>query len=117
MGLDNYAARSPDLDLTEEDLKAFEEADIHLCDGGGRGFRGKVYHELIFNVTGVCLYDEWMPPEVVRQMWVALERCDPEEVTKNIKVYKDSNTPFAVAELRRFFGVCVERNLGLVSSW
>lgn len=102
--------------MTEEDLKAFEEADIHLGQGHG-GFRGKLYQELIFNVTGVSLYEDWIPPEVVRQMWEALERCDPEEVTKKIEVYNDSNTPFAVGELRKSFRVCVERNLGLVSSW
>ena len=116
MGLDNYASTSPDLDLTDEDLKAFEAADIHLGQGPD-GFRGKLYQELISNIAGVSLYDDWIPPEVVRQMWVALERCDPEEVTKDIKVYKDSNSPFAVGELRKFFRVCVERNLGLVSSW
>lgn len=116
MGLDNHAARSPNGDLAEEDLRAFEEADIHLGQGPD-GFRGKLYQELIFNVTGVSLYEDWIPPEVVRQMWEALERCDPEEVTKNTSFYEASNTPSAVIELRKFFRVCVERNLGLVSSW
>jgi len=116
VGLDNYASTSPDLDLTDEDRKAFEAANIHLGQGDG-GFRGKLYQELILNVTGVSLYQDWIPPEVVRGMCEALERCDPEEVTKDMKVYKDSNSPFAVGELRKFFRVCVERNLGLVSSW
>ena len=115
MGLDNYAARSPDGDLTDADLKAFEAADIHLGQGS-HGFRGKLYEGLITDVTGVSLYEEWIPPEMVRQMWVALERCDPEEVTKD-RFYQASSTPSAVIELRKFFRVCAERNLGLVSSW
>lgn len=115
MGLDNRAARSPDGDLTEEDLAAFEAADIHLGQGPD-GFRGKLYQDLISDVTGVSLYDAWIPPDMVRQMWVALERCDPEEVTKD-RIYDASSTPSAVTELRKFFRVCVERNLGLISSW
>jgi hypothetical protein len=48
MGLDTYASRSPDdIELTEEDIQAFQEADITLCGGlfsGNDGsFRGKVY--------------------------------------------------------------------------
>ncbi len=116
MGLDNYAAKSPDGGLTDEDLAAFEAADIHL-GASADGFRGKLYDELISNVTGVSLYERWITPEVVRQMWVALERCDPEEVTKDINVYKDTNTPSTVEEFRKFFRVCVERNLGLIASW
>ena len=115
MGLDNYAARSPRGDLTDEDLAAFKAADIHLGQGPN-GFRGKLYQDLISDVTGVSLYEQWISPEVVRQMWVALERCNPEEVTKD-RFYDASSTPFAVTELRRFFRVCVERNLGLISSW
>lgn len=116
MGLDNYASRSPGLDLTEEDRKAFEEADIHLGQGDG-GFRGKLYQELILNVTGVSLYQDWIPPEVVRGMCEALERCDPEEATKRTSFYEAGRMPSSVSELRKFFRVCVERNLGLVSSW
>jgi hypothetical protein len=116
MGLDSYAARAPNGDLTAEDITAFEEADVQLGQGTA-GFRGKLYDELIYNVTGVSVYQGWLPPEVVRQMWVALERCDPEEVTKEIEAYKESITPFDVAELRKFFRVCAEHNLGIRGSW
>jgi hypothetical protein len=38
MGLDTYAAHSPDdIELSDEDYKAFEEADIEL-PGGLQGF-------------------------------------------------------------------------------
>lgn len=115
MGLDNYAGRSPSGALTDEDLAAFEAADIHLGQGPD-GLRGKLYQDLISDVTGVSLYEEWIPPEMVRQMWVALEQCDPDEVTKD-RFYSASSSPSAVTELRKFFLVCVERNLGLISSW
>jgi hypothetical protein len=49
MGLDTFASRSSDdIELTEADLKAFEEAEISLCggifsgDGSDGSFRGKV---------------------------------------------------------------------------
>ena len=116
MGLDSYAARAPNGDLTAEDIIAFEEADVQLGQGPA-GFRGKLYDELIFNVTGVSVYQGWLPPGVVRQMWVALERCDPEQATKELEAYKQSITSFDVAELRKFFRVCAERNLGIRGSW
>ena len=116
MGLDNYAARDPSGELTLEDVTAFEEADIQLGQGAW-GFRGKIYDELIYNVTGVSLYQGWLPPEVVRQMWVALERCDPEQVAKETKAYKESITPFDVTELQKFFRVCAVHNLGIRGSW
>jgi hypothetical protein len=114
MGLDNYASRTPELELTEEDEAAFEAADIHLAEGPS-GFRGKIYQDLITGITGVSMYEHWIPPEVVRQMWMALERCDPEEVVKDQSFY--NHDPEVVLELRKFFRVCVERNLGIVASW
>ena len=114
MGLDNYASRTPELELTTEDEAAFEAADIHLADGPD-GFRGKIYQDLITGITGVSLYEDWIPPEVVRQMWMDLERCDPEEAVKDQSFY--DHGPEVILELRKFFRVCVERNLGIVSSW
>lgn len=116
MGLDNYAARDPSGELTLEDVTAFEEADIQLGQGAW-GFRGKIYEELIYNVTGVSVYQGWLPPEVVREMWSALERCNAEQVASDVDVYKQANTPFAVQELRKFFRICAEHHLGIRGSW
>ena len=79
MGLDTFAARTPqDEELGEKDSRAF--AGIVLCGGMHSGsdgcFRGKVYDSLIEGVTGVSLYQEWITPEVVREMAAALEACD-----------------------------------------
>jgi hypothetical protein len=69
MGLDNYPARDPDGTLLPEDEEAFRKAGIRLCSGlfsdGTVSFRGKVYDDLVEQVTRVTLYREWIPPETV----------------------------------------------------
>ena len=90
MGLDVYAACSPEIGLTEADVRAFDEAEIELCGGiysGDEGsFRGKVYDTLILDITGVGLYRDWIPPETVRQMAEALHNVDPQEFEKECAV-------------------------------
>jgi len=117
MGLDTFAAHSPDdVEFTEEDLQAFKDANISLCGGifSGSGndgsFRGKVYAELIFEVTGQSLYAEWIPPETVKKMYDSLVAADPEEAAAC--GYK--NNAQEVLELHKFFKVCSARGLGLV---
>ena len=117
MGLDNFAARTADdIELTEEDLKAFQDADISLCGGifsglGNDGsFRGKVYSELIFEITGQSLYAEWIQPKTVKKMYESLIMCDPEEAA----AWGYKNTVNEILELRKFFKVCSDRGLGLV---
>jgi hypothetical protein len=123
MGLDNYASRTPgDPELSEEDERAFEEAGLKLCGGIFSGdessFRGKVYERLILGVTDVSLRQEWIPPEVVREMAATLATCDPETVAGE---YDESSrvsiTPGVVRDLRRFFVICAERDLGLIGWW
>ena len=115
MGLDTYALRGPDKELTKEDLEAFEAADIHLCGGIVSGppdsFRGKVYYKLVEDITGESLYQEWIPPERVKKMYEGLTKCNPEEAAKGN--YRYSITESEIVDLRKFFKVCAERNLGL----
>jgi len=115
MGLDNYAMRAPGEQLTEEDVEAFEAADIKLCSGvfsgGEASFRGKVYDDPIVGITGESLYQEWIPPERVEKMYEALMKCNPEEAAKGD--YRYSTTESEIINLRKFFKVCAERNLGL----
>ena len=115
MGLDTFAARTPqEEELSEEDSRAF--AGIELCGGMHSGadgsFRGKVYGSLIESVSGVSLYQEWIAPEVVREMAAALEACDAEQVAGEF----DCST-VECEHLRRFFQICGERGLGLVGWW
>ncbi len=44
----------------------------------GGSFRGKGYVYAVHRVTGVSLYEEWIPSETVRAMAEAFERRDPE---------------------------------------
>lgn len=130
MGLDNYAARHPEGGLTDEDRQAFEQAGIDLCGGlesdGVVSFRGKVYDLLVQEVTGVTLYQEWIPPEVVRQMSEALNAYSAEELAEiwdEIEPLPDfEGTPVGhseetTAHLQRFFAICAERGLGLIGWW
>lgn len=119
MGLDTYAMRGPDKELTIEDLKAFQTADIQLCGGILSGppdsFRGKVYDGLIQEITGESLYQEWIPPKRVKKMYEALMKCNPKEAAKGDYVY--SITEADTIDLRKFSRVCAERNLGLWGFW
>jgi len=117
MGLDTFASRSPeDILLSEEDLQAFNDAEITLCgglfSGDGGSFRGKVYLLLVSEITGESLYAEWNPPETVHAMYEALKACDPQDAVDGLG-YPD-HPPDDVVELRKFFKVCSERGLGLL---
>jgi len=120
MGLDTYASRSQDdLELSDEDIEAFEDARIELCggifSGEGGSFRGKVYSILIFEITGESLYQEWIPPETVKDMYQALADCDPEQAIDESDSW--DRIPEEIIELRKFFKVCADRNLGLLNWW
>ena len=122
MGLDNYASRSPgDVSLTAADQAAFE--GVGLCggimSGADSSFRGKVYWDLVFEVTEVSLLDEWIPPQTVILMAEALGRHAPEElaaINDRVSGYSSQppTSPVEMANLQRFFAICAERRLGIV---
>ena len=121
MGLDTFASRSEDIaELSAADIKAFENENINLCEGlfteGEASFRGKVYATVVLEISGFSLFEYWIPPETVYDMWQAFEDCDPEEYAKNNPGIRNSD-PNSINELRKFFEVCAERKLGLVGSW
>ena len=119
MGLDNYAARALGEELTDEDIAAFEAEGANLCGGivsGAAGsFRGKVYSGLIGRITGQSLYEHFIPPERVKAMYEALRDCDPNEIDHRGHRFGEAEEP--INELRKFFKVCAERNLGIVGWW
>jgi hypothetical protein len=118
VGIDTSASNTRDeISLTPKQVRAFEEADIELCGGMFSGdvgsFRGKVYQIILYEVTGVNLAEEWLPPETVKNMHTALEQCDPEQV---IADYGGRNRiPSEILDLRKFFRVCAEQGLGLIN--
>jgi len=120
MGLDTFASRSPDdIELTPEDIQAFEDADIYLCggifSGGGSSFRGKVYSLSIHEITGESLLQEWIPPKTVQAMYTSLVNCDPPQAIDESDTW--DRTTDEILELRKFFKVCAERGLGLINWW
>ena len=119
MGLDNYARRGPEEELTGEDIAAFEAEGANLCGGIGSGaagsFRGKVYSVLISDITGESLFKHFIPPERVKAMYAALRDCDPDKI--DYCDYRFGEPEEQIDELRKFFKVCAERNLGLVGWW
>ena len=121
MGLDTFASRSPDdIELNPEDTQAFLDADIQLAGGifsGGNdgSFRGKIYQVLIREITDISLLQDWIPPETVNKMSKALADCDPQEAIDESDTW--DRTTGEILELRKFFKVCADRNLGLVNWW
>jgi hypothetical protein len=120
MGLDTYASNtSEEIRLTPAEEQAFEEADISLCGGifsGTAGsFRGKMYGILIIEITGQSLYQDWIPPETVKEMYDALMDCDPEEAKE--LVLGKYKTERDIIELRKFLKICVDHKLGLINWW
>jgi len=115
MGLDNYALPSQDGDLSREDIQAFVQSGVRL--GGLEGsFRGKLYYEFIEEITGVNLYQDWIPPVTIKKMYQALVKYDPKKAVA--KDYcSDPITESQILELQTFFKICSERNLGLRSSY
>jgi len=74
----------------------------------------------VFHVTGVDLYQTWIPPETVREMWQAFEHCNQKRVGREFRdSYHESPREVrqALRELRKFFRVCGQRGLGLIGWW
>jgi len=117
MGLDTLAQRGPDTPPTDDDLVAFDAAGVRLCEcDGDATFRGKLYVDIVLEATGESLTQEWISPVVVRRMAGALECADPTILSAALgkptpEVARD------LRELRRFFRVCAERDLGVAGSW
>lgn len=119
MGLDNFASRSSeDIELNEEDYKAFEKANIELCggmlSGGGNdgSFRGKVYILSVLEITGESLSEEWIPAETVQKMYTDLEAYIAQSGEEQLEGL--DNSLIELQELCKFFRICADRGLSLI---
>ena len=82
MGLDTYAAYpkghhkyndDPQIsNLVPDELFPANKLCGGLFSGGGNSFRGKVYNDWVEYCTGVSLYEEEIPADVVEHMYKAL---------------------------------------------
>ena len=121
MGLDNFVSRSPDhIVLTPEDERTLRDSGIDLCGGlcsdGVTSFRGKIYDFLVAEVTGVSLYELWLPPETLAEMADKLAECDPENVGERLGLgERFTPNPGEIRDLTRLFRLCADRGLGLIA--
>ena len=84
MGLDNYAKYGKDHHKYIDDPQVSNLVpnelfpDNCLCgglfSGGGNSFRGKVYDNWVEYCTGVSLYEDEIPADVVEQMYTTLSK-------------------------------------------
>jgi hypothetical protein len=72
------------------------------------------YVAVVDRVAGASLLAEWIPPEEVRGIAAAFERCDPVCVVDESQADAYPVTGLEVLELCRFFRVCADRGLGLI---
>jgi hypothetical protein len=107
--------------FTKEDLQAFLDAKINLghwvCIEDQISFSGRIYDDLLFQITGQSLFSSWTPPTRVKEIYNMFMRCDPEEEIRKYKYNDNDRFKFSVEniwELRKFFRVCAERDLGLI---
>lgn len=98
---------------------AFLDTDINLgesnYDEEEISFRGSIYSDLVFQITGWSFYSAWTPPARVKEMYAALMNCDPEEEIRRYNYNVSLKLSVEnIMELRKFFRVCAERDFGLI---
>jgi hypothetical protein len=74
MGLDNFWKKNQGETATVEEASGVWGG--MFTDNGQTSFRGKVYNDLIEQATGVSLYQEEIPSEVVKKMADELDVFD-----------------------------------------
>lgn len=127
MGLDSF------WELPKESKKAKFSPPLGLCGGmfsshGEGSFRGKAYDDLVESVTGVSLYQEEIPPRVVKKMSAALAAKEFESLPKNFRSDGHAGDPdngssdYAVTreeyeDLRRMFAVYAKLGASLKGWW
>ena len=121
MGLDSIISRSPNkIVLPAADKRALNESGIELCgmySDGITSFRGKVYDMFVLKVTGVSLYEEWLPPKTISEMADALAKVDPETIGEQLDLGEYfTPSPGEVRNLQKLFRLCAERGLG-ITAW
>lgn len=126
MGLDTYPSRTAeDQVLSTADVTAFQNAKIDLCGGdysdGVTSIRGKLYADLVLDITGISLYQHWITPEEVLSMANALNAHSADQLPAFWDSLDGHHGPAhssrETADLKGFFGVCADRGLGLIGWW
>jgi hypothetical protein len=129
MGLDTYAVYGKDHNKYKPEPGASNMIpnelfpNNHLCggmfSGGGNSFRGKVYDEFVTWATGETLYEEEIPPDVVKVMYLDLTRISPNDF---LEFCEETGNTYDITydqamELRDWFGVVVSETGSIVGWW
>lgn len=96
------------------------EGDFNICGGmlsdhGNRSFRGKVYSDIIKQITGESLYQEYISPEKVKEMSKALEETTYDEVCTIDSSRQLEEKEYS--DLVAMFSAHSKANHGLVGWW
>lgn len=113
MGLDNFWKNSDG--QTAYIKEASGVCGGMMSDNGESSFRGKVYYDIVKQATGVNLYDDKIPNEIVKKMADDLENYD-------LKSYKNSGYGYPIDEkefesLKKMFRLHADAGNFLVSFW
>ncbi|MGB9848853.1 MAG: hypothetical protein ACPLSY_03365 [Moorellaceae bacterium] len=127
MGLDVYAVRPFTCENGEYPLAPEEAfrgvprlAGGWAADGGcGPYFRGTPYAAYILDITGVSLYQDFIPPEVVGEMAAKLEKAAAEGRTtyQDVEGEVQEVSLEEIRALAAWFRVCAENGYAVAGSW
>jgi len=114
MGLDSFAQYNG----KAMDSELF--TDLNLCGGvfsdGQVSIRGKVYDQIVHHVTGVSLYQEEIPNNIVKNMAERMESFVKSGDVYYTKGYRD----YKIQELRdlsKWFRIIADNNGYIVGWW
>ena len=113
MGLDNYAARSEDEPLSEEESQSFAHITClvkGMMAGSYHCLRGKCYYGIIEQLTGVDIYTDYLDSDEVDILYERLRLVPLEEV---LTIDPDF-TPTEWDNLVEYFRVIAVNGWGLV---
>lgn len=112
MGLDNYWKKN----VNDEGLVKGEfKVCGGICSGNGNdSFRGKVYNNIVEEITGVSLYEEKISKDVIWEMNEKIQKCD-HETAKSYAVYELREDEWA--DFQKMWDAHTKAGHYLVSWW
>lgn len=119
MGLDTFARVTVDGESRSLEDSLFEGVMLTggMFSGGGASFRGKVYADLIEEVTGVDLYQERIEPEVVKEMAkkISTYAAKSPDCVHEVRPYHCDRCD--ITHLKRWFQIAAENDAYLHGWW
>lgn len=107
-----------EIDVSEKDLAILEAHPVcgGLFSGHGAGsFRGKVYNDLVENLTGQSLYQEYIPPGTIQAMAEKLGKTSYAQASSRMTHWRLD--PEEYRNLQKMFEVYARYDAGLVGWW